>query len=68
MVYPYQVAKHLKVLENRLELAEKKFCETLTRNKGLREEVEDLNKGKAAFEQVGVGITVWVLTYHRYTM
>lgn len=52
-----QVAKTKTLLQNRLEQAEKKFGEALTRNNELRAAIEEQNKSREAFEQVGDGTT-----------
>lgn len=42
----------MQVLENRLEQAERRFCETLAKNKEMREQIESINKQRETFEQV----------------
>ena len=41
------------MLENRLQLAEQRFGENISRNRELRSEIESLNKQRETFDQVG---------------
>jgi len=47
-----QVAKQVKVLENRLDKALVKFNEALSHNKVLREEIDNLRRERVVFDQI----------------
>ncbi|MEW5304787.1 MAG: hypothetical protein WDW36_007374 [Sanguina aurantia] len=47
-----QASRQMQVLENRLQIAEQRFSETLSRNKELREDIDALSKQRQAADAV----------------
>ena len=47
-----QLSKQAKVIENRLEKANKRYGDAMAQNKTLRDKIDDLRRERAVFEQV----------------
>ena len=47
-----QLGKQIKIIENRLDKANKRYSEAMVQNKGLREKIDELRKERVVFEQV----------------
>ena len=47
-----QIQKQIKILESRLDKANKKFDEAIAENKSTRQEIDSLRKEKVMFEEI----------------
>lgn len=47
-----QLNKQAKIIENRLDKANKRYSDAMTQNKGLREKIDEMRRERVVFEQV----------------
>lgn len=47
-----QLSKQAKVIENRLDKANKRYSDAMTQNKGIRDKIDELRRERVVFEQV----------------